>query len=383
MTSKRVFWITAVLHCAATFVVVLMVMGWTMVLLDTGHHEAPTSLQALSVVQWALVWPILYPLGRLALSLGYSNPLSPVYWLMPPMNSGAVRRRVAFIPATALIAVLSLVVPLASAQSVGKVPHIGILGGSPGPFSEALRQGLRELGYVEGQNIVLEYRWTDAGMERLPALAAELVRLKVDVIVASSQAAVAARQATTEIPIVMPIITDPVRLGLVSSLARPGGNATGFATQNDELAGKWIELVKETLPRVSRVAVLFQPTYDGGVQLNASEAAARSLGVRMLALTAERPEDFATTFAEVQKHRAEALVVSSSPLFYLNRARLVEFAMKHRLPAIYHQSEFVVESGGLMSYGPDFRDLHRRSASYVDKILKGTKPGDLPVQQPT
>jgi len=181
----------------------------------------------------------------------------------------------------------------------------------------------------------------------------------------------------------MPIITDPVRLGLVASLARPGGNATGFATQNDELPGKWMELVKETLPKVSRVAVLFQPTYDGGVQLKASEAAARSLGVRLQALKVERPDDFATAFAEVQKNRAEALIVSSSGLFYVHRIRLVEFAAKHRLPTIYHQSGFVVGSGGLMSYGPDFHDLFRRSATYVDKILKGAKPGDLPVQQPT
>jgi putative ABC transport system substrate-binding protein len=275
-------------------------------------------------------------------------------------------------------------VPLAArAQEGGKVHRIGILGGSPGPFVDAFKQGLRELGYVEGRNIELEYRWTDRGLESLPALARELVRLKVDIIVASSQAAVAARKATSEIPIVMPIITDPVRLGLVASLARPGGNATGFATQNDELPGKWLELMKETLPRASRVAVLFQPTYDGGVQFKASEHAARSLGVRLQVLTAEHPDDFAPAFAAMHKNRAEALVVSSSPLFYLNRARLVELALKRRLPTIYHQSEFVVESGGLMSYGPDFRDLHRRSATYVDRILKGAKPGDLPVQQPT
>jgi putative tryptophan/tyrosine transport system substrate-binding protein len=180
----------------------------------------------------------------------------------------------------------------------------------------------------------------------------------------------------------MPIITDPVRLGLVASLARPGGNATGFATQNDELPGKWMELVKETLPKVSRVAVLFHPTYVGGVQLKASEAAARSLDVRLQTLKAERPDDFVKAFAEIQKNRAEALIVSSSPLFSAQRARLVEFAAKHRLPTIYHQSEFVVGSGGLMSYGPDFRDLFRRSATYVDKILKGAKPADLPVQQP-
>ncbi len=279
-----------------------------------------------------------------------------------------------------------LAAPLAAeAQEAGKVARIGVLNSAspPAPFVESFKQGLRELGYVEGRNISIEYRWAEGRDERLPGLAADLVRLKVDVIVASSQAAVAAKQATTVIPIVMPIITDPVRLGLVASLARPGGNATGFATQNDELPGKWMELVKETLPKVSRVAVLFQPTYDGGVQLKASEAAARSLGVRLQALKVERPDDFATAFAEVQKNRAEALIVSSSGLFYVHRIRLVEFAAKHRLPTIYHQSGFVVGSGGLMSYGPDFHDLFRRSATYVDKILKGAKPGDLPVQQPT
>jgi putative ABC transport system substrate-binding protein len=201
--------------------------------------------------------------------------------------------------------------------------------------------------------------------------------------VATSQRAVAAKQATSTIPIVMPIITDPVRLGLVSSLVRPGGNATGFATQNDELPGKWLELVREAVPKVTRVAVLFHPTYDGGVQLKASQGAARSLGVRLQVVNVERAEDFAPAFADVQSDRAEALIVSSSPLFYANRARIVEFAAKHRLPAIYHQSEFVVVSGGLMSYGPDFRDLFRRSATYVDKILKGARPADLPVQQPT
>src|SRR5262249_9515587 len=153
----------------------------------------------------------------------------------------------------------------------------------------------------------------------------------------------------------------------VASLAKPGGNVTGFATQNEELPGKWLELVKEALPKVSNVAVLVQPTYDGGAQLKATESAAQSLGVHLLALKAESPGDLVTVLGEGKKNRAEALIVSSSPLFYLNRARLVEFASRHRLPAIYHQSEFVVESGGLMSYGPDFRDLYRRSATYVDK----------------
>jgi len=278
-----------------------------------------------------------------------------------------------------------LVAPLAAeAQGARKTARIGMLASVPiDPFVEAFKEGLHEHGYVEGQNISIEYRWAEGKSERLRGLAADLVNLKVDVIVASSQAAVAAKQATTTIPIVMPIITDPVRLGLVASLAKPGGNATGFATQNDELPGKWLQLVKETLPEASRVAVLFQPTYDGGVQLKASEAAARSLGLRLQALNAEGPNDLTTAFAEAQRNRAEALIVSSSSLFYLNRARLVAFATKHRLPAIYHQSEFVVESGGLMSYGPDFRDLYRRSATYVDRILKGAKPGDLPVEQPT
>ena len=277
-----------------------------------------------------------------------------------------------------------LAAPLvAEGQEAGKVARIGMMSASSSPLVEAFMQGLRELGYVEGRNVSIEYRWTEGRDERLPGLVADLVRLKVDVIVAASQAAVAAKQATTAIPIVMPVITDPVRLGLVGSLARPGGNATGLATQNDELPGKWMELVKEILPKVSRVAILLHPTYDGGVQLRASEAAARSLGVRVQVVNVERPDDFGTAFAEVQRNRAQALIVSSSGLFYVHRTRLVEFAAKHRLPTIYHQSEFVVVSGGLMSYGPDFRDLFRRAATYVDKILKGAKPSDLPVQQPT
>jgi putative tryptophan/tyrosine transport system substrate-binding protein len=297
-----------------------------------------------------------------------------------PYRPGMDRRRFLL---TSLAGVIATPIAV-GAQEPGKVARIGMLGGSHSdPFVEAFQQGLRDLGYVEGRNIRFEYRWAEGRFELLAGLAADLVRLKVDVIVASSQGAVAAKQATTTIPIVMPIITDPVRLGLVASLARPGGNATGLATQNDELPGKWMELVKETLPKASRVAFLFHPTYDGGIQLKASEVAARSLGVRLQALKVESPDDFATAFAEVQKNRAEALIASSSPLFYAQRHRLVGFAANHRLPAIYHQSEFVVGSGGLMSYGPDFRDLFRRAATYVDKILRGAKPADLPVEQPT
>jgi putative tryptophan/tyrosine transport system substrate-binding protein len=241
----------------------------------------------------------------------------------------------------------------AGALQTGKIPRLGMifLGSPPNPLLEAFKQGLRELGYVEGHNVSIEYRWAEGRDERLPALASDLVRLKVDVIVAAGQGAVAAKRATTVTPIVMSIVTDPVRLGLVASLAKPGGNATGFASQNDELPGKWFELVKETLPKVFRVAVLFQPTYDGGVQLKASEVAARSLGVHLQALKVERPDDIAGAFSEAKKNRAEALIVSAASLFYAERSRLVEFAAKHRLPTMYHQSEFVVDSGGLMSYG--------------------------------
>ena len=269
--------------------------------------------------------------------------------------------------------------PLVEAQEPAKVARIGILVPAPtDPLVEAFKQGLRELGYVEGRNLKIEQ---PQGAD-LATRAAELVRLNVDVIVASSQNAVAARQATTTIPIVMPIITDPVRLGLVTTLARPGGNATGFATQNEELPGKWMELAKEILPKISRVAVLFHPTYDGGVQFKAAEAAARALRVHLQALNVEGPDDLDRALIEAQRARAEALIVSSSPLFYAHRSKIVEFAATHRLPTIYHQSEFVIVSGGLMSYGPDFRDLFRRSATYVDKILKGAKPGDLPIEQP-
>jgi len=295
-----------------------------------------------------------------------------------PLSSAVIR-------ALALALLIALPTAEVEAQETPKVGRIGVLfGGSPADsLAESFEHGLHDLGYVEGRNISIEHRWAEGRADRLPGLAAELVRLSVDVIVAPSQAALAARKATAVIPIVMPVITDPVRLGLVASLARPGGNATGFATQNEELPGKWMELVKEALPKVSRVAFLWSPIYDGGAQLRAAEAAAPSLGLRLQAFKLERPEDFGTAFSGMQKNRAEALIVSSSPFFYAHRARLVEFAAKHRVPAIYHQSEFVVGSGGLMSYGPDFRDLFRRSATYVDRILKGAKPRDLPVQQPT
>ena len=276
-------------------------------------------------------------------------------------------------------------VPLvADAQPAGKVPRIGILrpGSPPDPLLDAFRQGLRELGYDEGRNVSIEYRWAEGRDERLPDLAADLVRLPVDVIVAGVGAVEAAKHATSTIPIVMPVSSDPVRAGLVASLARPGGNVTGLTSLSGELPGKWMELLKETLPRVSRVAVLWDPAGDPR-QVDTSDAAARSLGVRLHVLKVGRVGGFDPAFAEARKNDAGALIVLGSPFFYVHRARLVELAAKHRLPAIYAQREFVVGSGGLMSYGTDYHHQFRRAATYVDKILKGAKPADLPIEQPT
>ena len=292
-------------------------------------------------------------------------------------------------PTAILVLALALTVvgvPVApDAQQPAKIPRIGILrsGSPPDPFVEAFRQGLRDLGCVEGENIILEYRWAGGRDEQLPDLAADLVRLKVDAILATANAPVlAARRATPTIPIVMPVSTNPVRLGLVASLARPGGNVTGLASLADELPGKWMELLKEAFPRVTRVAVLFDPGSDPD-QVRISEAAARSLGVQLQVLQVGRPDDFGIAFAEAQKIRAEGLIVLPSAFFYAHRTRIVELAAKHHLPTMYHQKDFVVGTGGLMAYGPDFRDLFRRAATYVDKILRGAKPGDLPVEQPT
>jgi putative ABC transport system substrate-binding protein len=270
------------------------------------------------------------------------------------------------------------------AQPAGKNPRIGILrsGSPPDPFVEAFREGLRELGYVENHNVSLEYRWAEGHDERLPGLVADLVRHQVDVIVAVGSHAALAKRTTATIPIVMPVSNDPVGTGLVASLARPGGNVTGLAFLSEELPGKWIELLKEVLPRLSRVAVLSYPPSDAG-QLRASEVAARSLGLRLHTLAVKRKEDLATAFAEAQRSRAEALIVLASAFFGGQRSRLVMLAAQHRLPTIYNEREFVTQSGGLMSYGPDLRDLFRRASNYVDRILKGAKPADLPVEQPT
>jgi putative ABC transport system substrate-binding protein len=271
------------------------------------------------------------------------------------------------------------------AQAGDKLVRIGVLrpGSPPDPLIETFRRALQELGYVEGRNLSLEIRWAEGRDERLPDLAAELVRLKVDVIVAGGgPPLLSASQATSTIPIVMPVTNDPVRLGVAASLARPGGNVTGLAGLDEGLPGKWVELLRESLPKVSRVALLWDPAY-GQRSVATAEAAARSLKIRLHVLRVSRPEELEVAFAEARKNRAEALIVLSSAFFYARRAQIVALAAQYGLPTIYHQREFVAGSGGLMSYGPDFHDLFRRAAGYVDRILKGAKPGDLPIEQPT
>jgi putative ABC transport system substrate-binding protein len=290
------------------------------------------------------------------------------------------------------LALASLAAPLATeAQQAAKIARIGYLAAnlaaSP-QLLEAFLQGLRDLGYVEGRNVVIEYRSAEGKLERLPALAAELVALKVDVIVAGggAPAALAAKQATRTIPICFIAVGDPVTSGLVTSLARPGGNVTGLASLTPELVGKRLEQLKQAIPGVSRVAVLWQPGALGERtdkdMLKGAEVAARALGVRLQFVEARGPADFDRAFSDMTRARAGALTMLPSIMFLNERRRLVDLAAKNRLPAVYPYRE-VVDAEGLMSYGPDFHDLFRRSATYVDKILKGAKPGDLPVEQPT
>jgi putative ABC transport system substrate-binding protein len=289
-----------------------------------------------------------------------------------------------------LLALGVLAVPLGGdAQEPGKVPRVGFLGprsrSDGAPFLDAFLQGLRELGWVEGQNIALEYRFAEGRLDRLPDLAAEMVRLKVDVILATSTPpAVAAKNATSTIPIVMATSADPVELGLVASLARPGGNVTGLAfSVGLEVVGKELELLKETVPKVRRVAVLSNPGNPGNVlAIGNVKIRARSLGVQLQFLEARGPNEFEGAFAAMARERAGALLVVPDAVFGLHRARLQDLAAKSRLPAMYGLREHT-EAGGLMSYAVDLRDSFRRSATYVDKILKGAKPADLPIEQPT
>ena len=283
-----------------------------------------------------------------------------------------------------------LAAPLAAdAQQAGKVPRIGFLSlTSPSdrpPLLDAFRQGLRELGWVEGQNIVIDYRYAEGRVDRLPDLAAELVRLKVDLIVSwGTQGVTAAKNATETIPIVMIAVRDPVGTGLMASLARPGGNVTGVSGYAGlEIVAKQLELLKETVPKIRRVAILSNPTNAyHQLAIRDVNVAARSLGVQLQLLEARGPNEFDGAFAAMAKERVGALLVLSDAMLNSHRTRLADLAARSRLPAAYGVRESV-EAGGLMSYGPSFLDLFRRSAAYVDKILKGAKPGDLPVEQPT
>jgi putative ABC transport system substrate-binding protein len=285
-----------------------------------------------------------------------------------------------------------LTAPLeAAAQPASRVPRIGYLSfnltaGDPRP-REAFSQGLRELGYVEGKNLLIEYRDAQAKPDRFPALAAELAALNVDLILTGggTLGAMAAKQATSTIPVVFGAVGDPVTEGLVSSFARPGGNVTGLAVNSPELASKSLELLKQMIPGLTRVALLHKPDATPSPvtaeRVKTWDAAARALGMRLQVVEGRGPQDFNRAFSAIVRERAGALTVVSTPVFDAEPRRLVELAARNRLPAVYTFRPYV-DTGGLMSYGPDIADLYRRAATYVDKILKGAKPGDLPVEQP-
>ena len=280
-----------------------------------------------------------------------------------------------------------LAAPLAAkAQQVGKIYRIGILANVSGATSAwgAFVEGLRDLGYVEGQNVIIEFRSSEGRYERLPELAAELVSLKVDVIVApANENVVVAMRATRTVPIVMAGALDPVGQGLVGSLARPGGNVTGLSFRAPELAGKQLQMLKEIVPGASKVAVLWNPTNKAAHSaLGEVKVAARSLGVHLQTVEARAPEELPGAFAAVTRERPGALLVLADGMFLIHRTRIADLAARSRLPAMYGVREFV-DAGGLVSYAPSLVDNLRRAAGYVNKILKGVKPGDLPVEQPT
>jgi putative ABC transport system substrate-binding protein len=278
--------------------------------------------------------------------------------------------------------------PLVSfAQQLAKVPRIGFLGNSTaaleanlvGPF----RDGLRDLGYVEGRNIVIEYRWADGKYERFPALIAELIALKVDVIVtAGTPASLAVKKATTSVPLVMVAVGDPVATGLVASLGRPGGNITGLTSIAAEMEGKRLELLREVVPKISHIAVLWNAASPIQViQERETRAAAQVLGMKMLSLGVRTREEIEDAFAAIVRERPGALLVLADRLFLHHRTRIMDFAAQHRLPGVHAYRE-LVEVGGLMSFGPSYAGMHRRAAYFADRILKGAKPADLPVERP-
>jgi ABC-type uncharacterized transport system substrate-binding protein len=287
-----------------------------------------------------------------------------------------------------LVPTVFLPAALTGAQQSPKIPRIGYLGAASYAANltrvQAFRQGLREAGYIEGRSIVIEYRYAEGKRDRVAALAAELVRLKVDVIVTGGSAATGpAKGVTVTIPIVMTNDPDPVGNGFVASLARPGGNITGLSTLSPELSGKRLEILKETVPRLARVAVLGNLTEPGNAQaLKEVELAAGAFGVRVQYIDVRGSKDIETSFRAASKGRADALLLLASTILVAGRTQVTDLAVKGQLPAIYYRPEFV-EDGGLMSYATSLTDLSRRAATYVDKILKGAKPADLPVEQPT
>jgi ABC-type uncharacterized transport system substrate-binding protein len=287
------------------------------------------------------------------------------------------------------VAVLAVGV-IADAQQPTKIPRIGYVSGTgnasnPGPYVEALRRGLRDLGYVEGKNFVIEYRGGEDKPERMPSLVTELVQLKVDVLVVPTAGAIrAAKQATKTIPIVMVSQVDPVATGLVDSLARPGGNITGLATLQRDLSGKRLELLTEVVPRLSRVGVLRNPDErPGAIGFKEYEAAARDLKIRLKSLDVrDSNPDLEGAFREAVKGRANAVITITNNFLFRNLKRITDLSLKNRLPSMYEGTTWI-EAGGLMSYSANDLEIFRRAATYVDKILKGTKPADLPVEQPT
>ena len=290
--------------------------------------------------------------------------------------------------ATAVVVLLLVGPPGSQAQSAGKIYRIGILETVAASLNaanlQAFHQGLALLGYVEGQNLAIDYRSADTRAERFPELAAELVRLRVDLIVTrGTPATIAAKKATGTIPIVMATSGDPVGTGLVPSLANHGGNVTGLSSLTPEMAGKRLELLRAALPTLSRVAILWNPSNPAATNAwREAQAAAGSLGIMQSSLEVRKSEDIGPAFEAARKQRADVMVVVQDALVQNHRRQIIELAKRHRLPDIYASREFV-EAGGLMSYGPSYPDLYRRAAIYVDKILKGARPRDLPVEQPT
>jgi putative ABC transport system substrate-binding protein len=281
-----------------------------------------------------------------------------------------------------------LAAPLAvEAQPADKIYRIGFLLPSTSADSsilDAFREGLRELGYVDGRNIAIASRWAEGKYDRLPGLAAQLVGLKVDIIVATAVPTIrAAKEATRTIPIIMAVVVDPVATGLVASLARPGGNITGLSSMAPEVTGKQLEMLKEVVPTASLVAVLWNPTNAGNApQVRRAQDAAGALGVRLQPLEARGPSEIDSAFARMTREQASAVIVLVDAMLLDHRTQIADLAARRRLPAVYGLSDHA-EAGGLMAYGPNRLAIVRRAATYVDKILKGAKPGDLPIEQPT